>query len=378
MSEIISMIPNREFKLNELSLMASSASVIDGVVNNSDELPRSTSNLNIYDLKTFSSDGNYKELVVPNPYPEEKNAPVHPSVVKSRKMFGGFKFWIAYTPYPDTNSDFENPCVTATNDFKTFEEPSANPLVNKPSPGYNADTNLVFNEDETILYLLYRKRDGFNTLMIMETLDGITWSTPFPLFTSNTNDFGTPSAWFNEGKMVIVYMDLDLPNPKPFFKVESLTNDVYGSYSAPIKMNVPSLPDEVIHYWWHTFFSKVSDTQIIGLVQRSVGGGGVGDTYLVQSFDGGLNFEICTRKVTKKGIYYRSTFYRDENSLVFILGTLDGVLTIFRSELGFLEDSANYNNRLSSYLINNTYDFSYSIIAELHHYVNFTGTWTVL
>lgn len=100
----------------------------------------------------------------------------HPSVKFFPDGFSGFKYWMAYTPYPDKN--YENPTIVCSNNGYDWQTPSGliNPIDNKPSNGYNSDTELVWNGN--ILYCYWRtyyyEKDE-NVLYRMESNDGIVW-----------------------------------------------------------------------------------------------------------------------------------------------------------------------------------------------------------
>ena len=82
----------------------------------------------------------------------------HPSVQYFENGFGGYKYWIAYTPYKGCNDYWENPHIAASNDLKNWVVPSgfSNPLDPRPSnyergAVYNSDTELVYNTDTGLL-----------------------------------------------------------------------------------------------------------------------------------------------------------------------------------------------------------------------------------
>lgn len=349
--------------LQNLKGIKSSASEIDGIIGSISAISKANLKvLDINDLYTFSKDGFYQELFFPNPYPNEKNQPVHISIVKCDSLFKGFKYWIAFTPYPNSNSDFENPSVIATNDFKTFVEPTINPLVNKPTIGYNADVHLVFNDDYTRLYLLFRERgNGINQLKVMHTEDGIAWTVPVTILTGTTvnkNDFASPSCWLSDGKWNIIYHNLDADTPKPMYKIISDTSDIYGTYSTPVQVVIPLSPNGVNLGWWHSFIAKVSDTQLIGIIQDNVALASSGNLYFIQSFDNGLTFDLCDRKITGLGGFYRSTFFREMDSLIVLPSKFSGKILMFKAELGFSLDNSSFTSNRDMYLQNPSYSFS--------------------
>lgn len=133
---------------------------------------------------------------------------IHPSVIYFADGCYGYKYWMAMTPYPDTDSQKENPSILASNDGSTWEVPLglSNPLIPSPSPGYNADPDIVYN-DETgelwVYFLRYWSDTSLVKLTLMTSSDGIIWSGPEYLITWNL------AVEDNERSYAIVKQGLD-------------------------------------------------------------------------------------------------------------------------------------------------------------------------
>lgn len=100
---------------------------------------------------------------------------VHPSVVYIKNSFGGFKYWMAMTPYPETNDDFENPSILASNDGVTWVVPNGltNPIVAPlASPQWNYDPELLFDGSKLIMYW----GDSTGKRYRKTSSDGFTWT----------------------------------------------------------------------------------------------------------------------------------------------------------------------------------------------------------
>ena len=67
------------------------------------------------------------EIKLYSPYAESGDEIVHPSIL--RMPGGQFKYCVAYTPYPNSNYLSGNPCITYTDDFKSFHYFGINPVV---------------------------------------------------------------------------------------------------------------------------------------------------------------------------------------------------------------------------------------------------------
>ena len=79
---------------------------------------------------------------------------VHPDVLVLDEPFGGYRYWMAMTPYPNGNDDVENPSILASDDGLTWVVPEGltNPIDSNP-PGFLPDPCLIL--DEGTLYCVY-------------------------------------------------------------------------------------------------------------------------------------------------------------------------------------------------------------------------------
>ncbi|MEK9199749.1 hypothetical protein [Ureibacillus sp. FSL E2-3493] len=109
----------------------------------------------------------------------------HPSIKYFPNKFKSYYYWMAYTPYPDSNDDYENPCIAVSNDGVTWiENPYAKNPIDVPTAeqladGYHmSDTHLVWREDLQRLECWYRlnKNGAFEQILRKYTTDGATWS----------------------------------------------------------------------------------------------------------------------------------------------------------------------------------------------------------
>lgn len=107
----------------------------------------------------------------------------HPSVVYKPEGWKGWRYWMAFTPYPPVAR--ENPSVVVSQDGVNWQTPpgGSNPVVpiaEMAGIGYanNSDPCLLLNASETALWLYYRPIYGTNNEGIFRktSTDGITWS----------------------------------------------------------------------------------------------------------------------------------------------------------------------------------------------------------
>lgn len=114
------------------------------------------------------------------------NQGFHPKVISFSKMWNGFKYWIAYTPYPFRDCTKENPTINASNDLKKWVSPKGlnNPLdIPNKSDNYhfNSDSHLLYNTETKELEIFWRyvnvKNNSLNiTIYKKSSKNGIIWS----------------------------------------------------------------------------------------------------------------------------------------------------------------------------------------------------------
>ncbi|MCR4963649.1 MAG: hypothetical protein K6B40_07210, partial [Firmicutes bacterium] len=121
-------------------------------------------------------------------YAAGQNQPTHPSVLAFDQPWHGYRFWLAYTPFPYADGEEENPCLAASNDLYYWETPPglANPIAFNEETGCSElkDVNLLYREDLDRLEMWYLGRlspdlggDGETLLLLRKcSADGIKWS----------------------------------------------------------------------------------------------------------------------------------------------------------------------------------------------------------
>lgn len=155
---------------------------------------------------------------------------IHPKVLYFESGWNGYKYWMAYTPYPQGQTDHENPCIAASNDMINWVEPQAgiNPLdPTPPNNGYNSDTDLVYRPDLDRLEVWWREVSGDDTYKINRrtSTDGKSWDSKETVLTANGNeeDILSPAVHYENG----VY--------KVYFVGRSQTGVQYAEYNDGAK-----------------------------------------------------------------------------------------------------------------------------------------------
>lgn len=281
----------------------------------------------------LTASGALRSVTFPSPYSAGGDATLnamtqaqrdymaHPSVVLVPNGWNGYKYWATATPYPGANSAYENPCIYASNDAETWVVPTGltNPVVGKPADGYNADGTLFFSADGLELYLVYRQRLGGgatpgNSLMLMRSANGYSWSSPESILfgTYNSQDYASPSLNWNGSRWELISHNLDNAGTRPVELRVSTTASLTGGFDAPVTLSTQS-PRGVT--WWHSDFRLTPDGYI-GIMQDGDSAGGA--LFFAESTS---KTNIAAVYALASPLYYRSALCLDSRD--------GGVLTVF-------------------------------------------------
>ncbi len=122
--------------------------------------------------------------------------------------WNNFQYWMAFTPYPKSNEEFENPSIAVSTDGKRWLIPAGltNPVVPAPpdvgSGGHNSDPHLVLVNN--VMELWYRYNHGSKTNIIYRktSLDGIHWSSAQTVLQNEdgTQQYLSPAVAYEDNK----------------------------------------------------------------------------------------------------------------------------------------------------------------------------------
>lgn len=121
------------------------------------------------------------------PTPDGTGSAVHPSVLDfGPAKWNNWRYWMAMTPYYQSNISKENPSVLVSNDGFTWKVPAGviNPIIAAPpSPRYNSDVDIEFDPGSGRLYMLFRQilEDNTQQTFTISSLDGVAWTAPAAL-----------------------------------------------------------------------------------------------------------------------------------------------------------------------------------------------------
>lgn len=138
------------------------------------------------------------------------NQGYHPKVLSFNSLWNGYKYWIAYTPYPHGDETKENPFINASNDLihwkspKELKNPLDIPLISNIDH-YNSDTHLLYNNNTNELTIVWRYvnlQDNQVSIYFKKSKDGINWSEKEIFIKSNNRteqDYVSPCINYENG-----------------------------------------------------------------------------------------------------------------------------------------------------------------------------------
>lgn len=319
-----------------------------------------------FDIFDLYKVGDRRPMSLPNPYSAIGPDLVHPSCVFLPRGWRGWRYWMAYTPYPLANSDYENPCIAVSNDGENWTTPAGlvNPLAGKPVGGYNADTHLVIDPGYSKMYLVYRERiiGGINSLKVMESVDGVTWTSPITILSGvvGVQDYASASLFFDtaNSRWVCISHNLDGGATYPMQRTVTSGTSIYSGWGASSTISITNPTGG--RTFWHSCFDVLPDGRVVGLIQDIVNGGAgaPGALFAAESLDGGLTFAV--KLIYSPTSYYRTAFHLAANDLgqvglVMWVGIQSGTFSIAREDWAVgdaakqIEDGLVYSTALGTY-----------------------------
>ena len=212
---------------------------------------------NNIDLSSANSNG-YLSLPVYNN--ENDFQGTHPSVIYFPNGFNGKKWWLAFTPYENSNENLENPSVVCSNDLINWSVPAggSNPLATTPNADnmHYSDTHLIYvdNRLECWYRQSYRGANPLKEQIIRRTtIDGKTWTTEEILYTRDATmkEILCPTVIYDNGNYCIwtvnaqnnVFEYFETPTGKNWVKIREIPfpadplNSQFKPWHIDIKKN---------------------------------------------------------------------------------------------------------------------------------------------
>lgn len=216
---------------------------------------------------------------------------VHPDVLNIPGGFGADKweYWMAFTPYPNTNDRLENPSILASHDGINWETPGAlvNPVIPAPAntADYNSDPDLVFYNNQ--LYLFYRETKESVTpveqrIYLVTSNNGEDWGVPTEVLfgTGATDGLMSPAAIYDSGfKLWIV---------DGWGNLTKRTSTDGITWTDPVDCTTTGMP--IGRDYWHINVVKNGNRLDMLLTSSTGAGGADARMQYAYSYDDGLTW----------------------------------------------------------------------------------------
>jgi Major tropism determinant N-terminal domain len=285
----------------------------------------------------------------------KKEQTTHPSVLYFPEGWGAgkWKYWLAHTPYPQGNDDYEDPSISVSNNGISWQDPIGvtNPLADATGqPEYHSDVDLKMGPNNT-MYLFYRwaaSVDNGGTeeqFRYMSSKDGVNWTTPTIIHVTDQDitRIMSPSFVYENNGWTFWGVDI-FTSPNRVVRRKSVGNSILSGWGAIEYPSIPATPSGKEP--WHIYMIKYAGRYFGLLNTCDVDQNGAnGQLHFLQSYDG-FTFEMSTQTVipsSAPGLYdqlYRSTMFPAfENGVfgfrVIYIGWLDSGPTwhVFRTFL---------------------------------------------
>lgn len=279
-----------------------------------------------------------QRLIIPTHVSHTDGQAAHPSVVYVPDGWNGYRYWMAFTPYPGGVDASEDPNIICSTDGVTWVVPSGltNPLDDQPgSPGpFNSDTDLRLVGNT--MYVIWRTLDrsapaGAGSYLYYSTsTDGNTW-TPKALFWQTdwqVSDLLSPSIVWDGSRWVMYAVEGVDVDSRRVVRVDGSAS-LAGPWGSAYTVDVG--PMQTGKSPWHLYVDIV-DGDWVGLLQDADIGasGNHGDLLLLMSDDGlvfrnSVNPIIPRNQPGEHNALYRSCFVREGNGYrVWYTGWIQG------------------------------------------------------
>ena len=267
-------------------------------------------------MLALRTENNWRIATVPSPYSPQHV--VHPSALHFEQGWNGYRYWMAFTPYPNSDVQKENVCICVSNDAVNWIVPTGltNPIFVTPgAPSYLSDTDIYYDEPNNQIVMIFREV-GPTTIKLRVTAstDGITWPATSLVYTGTASpnpvatDIVAPNIWYNatSSKWEIVGINItDTTTAWPLVKITS-TNLLTGWDTS---FTTLALTHPVAgRKFWHAQLRRRPDGVIVGITSDNNNNiGSTGSMYSLISYDG-VNFYSNLFDTSNTAGWYRPSF----------------------------------------------------------------------
>lgn len=172
------------------------------------------------------------------------NQCVHPDVIDmgAGNTWNGHRYWMAMTPYPASDADYENPSIVVSEDGNSWSVPAGltNPVVAGGVGFHNADPDIVLSPSGE-MWMLYLKTNGstYDEIFAKSSSDGVNWGSPILIISGSFGDFLSPSIIY-DGTQYIMWHVNDTDNPNTLKR--RICSSPSGTWSGEVTCTLNNMP----------------------------------------------------------------------------------------------------------------------------------------
>jgi hypothetical protein len=249
--------------------------------------------------------------------PEGSGQTVHPDLVAMSSDWHGAMAYLAITPYPNGNANYENPSIFASRDVTEWRPPFGihNPVAS-PSSGYLSDPDALYVPEQDELWVYFRAVGSMNVIRLTRSHDGTHFSAPVTVVAGANHTIVSPAIvrrsptdWL----MWSVNSNVGCTSATTFVELRRSTNGLTWSAPQQVVLTLPGL------FVWHIDVQWIpSLNQYWALFNAKVPGNcSTPALYLATSADG-IAWHTNPSPVLARGVIqefedvvYRSSFAYD-------------------------------------------------------------------
>lgn len=130
-----------------------------------------------------------------------QNQATHPNVISFEEPWHGYRYYMAYTPYPYSNGHEENPCLAASNDLISWEKPEE--LINPIACAEENQCDELKDTDQLEMWYLGRLNSDMHQrgpLYCFRKVsdDGIHWQERQTMYCFSEFNLASPTIFWDE------------------------------------------------------------------------------------------------------------------------------------------------------------------------------------
>jgi len=193
-----------------------------------------------------------QRLNIPTHVSPDGGETTHPSVVHAPGGWGGYEYWMAHTPYPGGDNEYEDPNICASHDGITWVVPAGlvNPIDDQPGTPtgpLNSDVDLRLVNGTMFLFWRYYDPTGGSPgseerLYYSTSANGVDWAAKQLIYSSDATvrRLVSPSFLFENGLWGMWAVDI-LPSPHQVVRLQGGASPT-DAWGAPVEVDMGPIP----------------------------------------------------------------------------------------------------------------------------------------